>query len=232
MGDDWNTLSQIHENSRPNFPDMRVVVLSSQDLFTQVDKFPCVEGGGIRVRLHCHHDRVMQLNWLYFCGICQMMPLKVWPNTEGGYLMRKTEKTGFLWVCHIFLSSVFSNPGNCKSWPSMTNSRYQSFSARCSSRACSPCQLEKCLLMIVPVREELAHDRASWRRACSWSCQLEKSLLMIVPVGEELAHDRASWRRACSWSCQLEKCLLMITPVGEELAHDLSSWRRACLWSC
>ena len=28
-----------------------------------------------------HHDRVMQLNWLYFCGIYQMMPLKVWPNT-------------------------------------------------------------------------------------------------------------------------------------------------------
>ena len=28
-----------------------------------------------------HHDRVMQLSWLYFCGICQMMPLKVWPNT-------------------------------------------------------------------------------------------------------------------------------------------------------
>ena len=31
-----------------------------------------------------HHDRVMQLNWLYFCGICQMMPLKVWPNTALG----------------------------------------------------------------------------------------------------------------------------------------------------
>ena len=31
-----------------------------------------------------HHDRVMQLNWLYFCGICQMMPLKVWPNTAPG----------------------------------------------------------------------------------------------------------------------------------------------------
>ena len=31
-----------------------------------------------------HHDRVMQLNWLYFCGKCQMMPLKVWPNTALG----------------------------------------------------------------------------------------------------------------------------------------------------
>ena len=29
-----------------------------------------------------HHDRVMQLN--YFCGICQMMPLKVWSNTALG----------------------------------------------------------------------------------------------------------------------------------------------------
>ena len=26
----------------------------------------------------------MQLNWLYFCGICQRMPLKVWPNTALG----------------------------------------------------------------------------------------------------------------------------------------------------
>ena len=32
----------------------------------------------------CHHDRVMQLNWLYFCGICQMMSLKVWPNAALG----------------------------------------------------------------------------------------------------------------------------------------------------
>ena len=31
-----------------------------------------------------HHDRVMQLNLLYFCGICQMMRLKVWPNTAQG----------------------------------------------------------------------------------------------------------------------------------------------------
>ena len=31
-----------------------------------------------------HHDRVMQFNWLYFCGIYQMMPLKVWPNTALG----------------------------------------------------------------------------------------------------------------------------------------------------
>ena len=32
----------------------------------------------------CHHDRVMQLNWLYFCGIWQSLPLKVWPNTTVG----------------------------------------------------------------------------------------------------------------------------------------------------
>ena len=31
-----------------------------------------------------HHDRVMQLDWRYTCGICQMMPLKVWPNTALG----------------------------------------------------------------------------------------------------------------------------------------------------
>ena len=31
-----------------------------------------------------HHDRVMQLNWLYFCDICQMMPPKVSPNTALG----------------------------------------------------------------------------------------------------------------------------------------------------
>ena len=28
----------------------------------------------------CHHDRIMQLNRLYLCGICQMMPLNVWPH--------------------------------------------------------------------------------------------------------------------------------------------------------
>ena len=31
-----------------------------------------------------HHDRVMQLNWLYFWDKCQMMPLKVWPHTALG----------------------------------------------------------------------------------------------------------------------------------------------------
>ena len=30
-------------------------------------------------------DRVMQLNWLYFCGICQLIPLKLWPNTVQGW---------------------------------------------------------------------------------------------------------------------------------------------------
>ena len=35
----------------------------------------------------CNHScmaRVMQLNWLCFCGICQMIPLKVWSNTALG----------------------------------------------------------------------------------------------------------------------------------------------------
>ena len=27
---------------------------------------------------------VMQFNWLYFCGICQLIPLKLWPNTAQG----------------------------------------------------------------------------------------------------------------------------------------------------
>ena len=31
-----------------------------------------------------HHDRVIQLKWLYFCGICKMMPLKMWSNTALG----------------------------------------------------------------------------------------------------------------------------------------------------
>ena len=26
----------------------------------------------------------MQLNWLYSCGICQLIPLKLWPNTAQG----------------------------------------------------------------------------------------------------------------------------------------------------
>ena len=32
-----------------------------------------------------HHDRVMQLNWLYFCGICQMISMKMRPNTVLGF---------------------------------------------------------------------------------------------------------------------------------------------------
>ena len=31
-----------------------------------------------------HTDRVMQLNWLYFCGICQLIPLKLWSNRAQG----------------------------------------------------------------------------------------------------------------------------------------------------
>ena len=31
-----------------------------------------------------HHDRVTQLNWLYFCGICQLISLKLWPNIVQG----------------------------------------------------------------------------------------------------------------------------------------------------
>ena len=27
------------------------------------------------------YARVMQLNWLYFCGTCQLIPLNLWPNT-------------------------------------------------------------------------------------------------------------------------------------------------------
>ena len=30
------------------------------------------------------YDRVTQLNWLYFCGICQLIPLKLWLNTAQG----------------------------------------------------------------------------------------------------------------------------------------------------
>ena len=30
------------------------------------------------------YDRIMQLNWLYFCGICQLIPLKLWSNTAQG----------------------------------------------------------------------------------------------------------------------------------------------------
>ena len=43
----------------------------------------------MHVCIHCRgynlliepYDRVMQLNWLHFCGICQQIPLKLWPNT-------------------------------------------------------------------------------------------------------------------------------------------------------
>ena len=31
-----------------------------------------------------HHDRVMQLNLLYFCGTYQLIPLKLWQNRAQG----------------------------------------------------------------------------------------------------------------------------------------------------
>ena len=51
-----------------------------------------------------HHDRVMQLNWLYFCGICQMMPLKVWPNTALGCNHQS--------ICMSQFSSALTVPDN------------------------------------------------------------------------------------------------------------------------
>ena len=31
-----------------------------------------------------YHDKVRQLNLLYFCGICQMIPVNLWPNPAQG----------------------------------------------------------------------------------------------------------------------------------------------------
>ena len=46
-----------------------------------------------------HHDRVMQLNWLYSCGICQVMPLKVWPNHMKAYFHGSHESIFWSWLC-------------------------------------------------------------------------------------------------------------------------------------
>ena len=48
-------------------------------------------------------DRVMQLNLLYFCGICQLIPLKVWPNTA---LVSSHQSTYSLYVQLLLAPNV------------------------------------------------------------------------------------------------------------------------------
>ena len=50
-----------------------------------------------------HHDRVMQLNWLYLYGICQMIPLKLWPNTVHGCNHQSTCMTQLQPLCSAAL---------------------------------------------------------------------------------------------------------------------------------
>ena len=55
------------------------------------------------------YDRVMQLNWLYLCGICQLIPLKMWPNTAQGCNHQSTcmPQLQPLFVCLLYLSTPF-----------------------------------------------------------------------------------------------------------------------------
>ena len=70
-----------------------------------------------------HHDRVMQLNWLYFCGICQMMPLKVWPNTALGCNHQSICMPSYslyvqlLWYPMYYLGGMKARVQNHKRWP-------------------------------------------------------------------------------------------------------------------
>ena len=64
-----------------------------------------------------HHDRVMQLNWLYFCGICQLMPLKLtWSPPEAQFnscwfhvnVIFFAVISHNFHVCLLFISCVYS----------------------------------------------------------------------------------------------------------------------------
>ena len=72
-------LGEIHplRNTLPTISDQGHIALSYTCCKQNVNVTDTILWQG-------HHDRVMQLNWLYFCGKCQIMPLKVWPNTALG----------------------------------------------------------------------------------------------------------------------------------------------------
>ena len=55
----------------------------------------------------------MQLNWLHCCGICQLMPLKLWPNTAQGCNHQSNSMTQLQLLCSAALVSMY-NPGDMK----------------------------------------------------------------------------------------------------------------------
>ena len=61
-----------------------------------------------------HHDRIMQLNWLYCRGICQMTPLKMWPNTSLGCNHQLTCMPQLRLLCSAALVYPMYYPGGIK----------------------------------------------------------------------------------------------------------------------
>ena len=49
----------------------------------------------------------MQLNWLYYCGICQLIPLKLWPNTAQGCIHQSTCMPQFQPLCSAALVPMY-----------------------------------------------------------------------------------------------------------------------------
>ena len=54
-----------------------------------------------------HLNRVMQLNWLYFCGIYQTLLLKVWPNTALGCSCQSIFMPQLQHLCSAGLVSMY-----------------------------------------------------------------------------------------------------------------------------
>ena len=74
---DWSVTPQVHDVCRWRAYVTNVCPQRMPLAYVNVNVTDTISWRG-------HHDRVMQLNWLYFCGICQMMPVKMWPNTALG----------------------------------------------------------------------------------------------------------------------------------------------------
>ena len=77
-----------------------------------------------------HLNRVMHLNWLHFCGICRMIPMKVWPNTNDAVLDGLKDPGGHNFLSYFlvlgpcprrFFSYLSSTPRSLVQIPPKTN---------------------------------------------------------------------------------------------------------------
>ena len=106
----------------------------------------------------------MQLNWLYFCGICQMIPLKVWPNTAQHFCLVCSHQSicmsSFMfsycrsrWIASIFSGSTAACPQCCgevcgrstSSWPCDGNTTWSTLASDRNSDHIQTVHLDACV---------------------------------------------------------------------------------------